>query len=234
MTCVKRVSYALLINNQPSKLITPSRGLHQGDPIFPYLYLICAKGLSTLLNKAETYSKIWEIKVSRSSPTINHLFFVDDNIIFCRATSNEWLDIQKVLKTYEKTVGQGINRQKSRVLFSSNTSVAAKTSILSISGVSACYNSKKYLRLPLMVGWNRCRIFETIKDWVWSHIRNWKNSFLTQARKEVLLKVVIQAIPTNTISMFTLSRKICKDVVSSMSKFWLSSSNKASGVHWKN
>lgn len=53
MTCVSLVSYAIKVNGQPGSLIKPSRGIYQGDPIFPYLYLICAEGLSTQLNKSE-------------------------------------------------------------------------------------------------------------------------------------------------------------------------------------
>ena len=53
MMCVSTVSYSLLINEEPKGKITPSRGLHQGDPISPYLFLLCAEGLSAMLKKEE-------------------------------------------------------------------------------------------------------------------------------------------------------------------------------------
>lgn len=88
MTYVTTVSYLLLVNGQLGSMIKSIRGLCQEDLIFPYLYLICAKGLSTLPDKAENSFKIISVKVARSSPTINHLLFVNDNIIFRRAKTS--------------------------------------------------------------------------------------------------------------------------------------------------
>ena len=53
METITTASYSILINGEPKGFITPSRGIKQGDPLSPYLYLLCAKGLSTLLRKAE-------------------------------------------------------------------------------------------------------------------------------------------------------------------------------------
>lgn len=82
MTCMTTASYATLVNGQPGLVIVPSRDLRQGDPISSYLYLICAKGLSMLLNKSEKSSRITRVKVARENLTINHLFFANDSIIF--------------------------------------------------------------------------------------------------------------------------------------------------------
>lgn len=83
MHCVIIFFNSILVNGQPGSVFKPTRGLRQGDPISSYLYLICAEGLSTLLNEAENVNKIRGVKVARESLTINHIFFEDDNIIFC-------------------------------------------------------------------------------------------------------------------------------------------------------
>lgn len=83
----------------------------------------------------------------------------------------------------------------------------------------------------MMVGRNRYRTFETIKDKVWHRINNWKNLFLSQASKEILLKSVIQAISTYPMSMFKLSRITCKDIDSQMSKFWWGHMQRSSDIH---
>lgn len=55
------------------------------------------------------------MKVARGSPTTNHLFFVEDSIIFCQANTKEWHEIQKILDTYETVAGQGINKHKMKI-----------------------------------------------------------------------------------------------------------------------
>ena len=87
MMCVKTVSYSVLINGEPKGKIVPSRGLWQGDPIFPYLFLLCVEGFSAMLKKEEEEGYIKGVAVSRGAPSISHLFFADDSIIFCRGVN---------------------------------------------------------------------------------------------------------------------------------------------------
>lgn len=86
MECISTVSYSVLINGEPKGLIHPSRGLRQGDPLSPYIFLLCAEGLSALLVRVEQEKKIQGVKVARAAPAISHLFFADDSILFCQAT----------------------------------------------------------------------------------------------------------------------------------------------------
>jgi hypothetical protein len=75
MTCVKSVSYSVLINGQPYGRILPSRGLRQGDPLSPYLFLLAAEGLSSLLVKAEAGGRISGVPIAAGSTRLSHLFF---------------------------------------------------------------------------------------------------------------------------------------------------------------
>lgn len=138
----------------------------------------------------------------RSSPFINHIFFVDDTIIFYRAKLKEWIKIQNDLDIYEAAADQGISKSKTEIFFSANANNIAKGQILNSVGVSLCNNQEKYLGLPMMVSRNRYCTFEMIKDKIWARIHNWKNTFLSQVKKEVLLKLVVQDIPKYAMSMF--------------------------------
>lgn len=130
-------------------------------------------------------------------------------------------EIQKVLDTYKAVIGQGINKSKIGAFFGYNTSNVVKGHILNSSGISLCNSQKKkYLGLPMLMGRNRYRTFKAIKDKVWTRTNNWKNTFLSQAGKEVLLKSVVQAIPTYAMSLFKLTRKTYRDITSLTAKFW--------------
>lgn len=90
MWCVSSVSYAILVNGQPVGNIKPSRGLRQGDPLSPYLFLLCTKSLSSLLSQAEKTGVLTRVPTSRKGPRLSHMFFAGDSLIFCKANSVEW------------------------------------------------------------------------------------------------------------------------------------------------
>lgn len=80
------VKYMVINNGFSVGPILPGRGLRQGDPISPYIFLICAEGLSSILNYHVCHGRIHGCKVANSAPVISHLFFADNNFLFFRAT----------------------------------------------------------------------------------------------------------------------------------------------------
>ena len=86
MECISSVSYSVLLNGMPKGWIIPKRGLRQGDPLSPYLFLLCAEGLSALLRKADFDREITGVAISQRGPKVSHLFFVDDCLLFCKAS----------------------------------------------------------------------------------------------------------------------------------------------------
>jgi len=90
MQCISSVEFSLLINGQQSEKFYPSRGLRQGDPLSPYLFIICAEAMSNLLFEAEQTGWLPGVPSSPKGPSLNHLFFADDSLLFCRATLRDW------------------------------------------------------------------------------------------------------------------------------------------------
>ena len=124
MQCITTVSYSIMVNGEPKGLIHPSRGLRQGDPLSPFLFLFYAEGLNALLTQAARTGVIRGYSICRSGPKITHLFFADDCLLFCRATSFECEKIQNILAWYEAASGQQVNSDKTMAFFSRNTSKA--------------------------------------------------------------------------------------------------------------
>ncbi|KAA3490037.1 reverse transcriptase [Gossypium australe] len=100
------MSYSVCLNSKDSDWFSPSRGLRQGDPLSPYLFLICAEGFSTLLEDAKQRGRMGGAPISREKLSINHLFFADDCILFGDATREGAKTVRDIIQEYEMCAGQ--------------------------------------------------------------------------------------------------------------------------------
>ena len=171
MECITIVSYSILIYGEPSHIIDCSRGLRQGDPLSPYLFLLCIESLHGLFTKAVASSGIRGISICRNGPRLTHLFFVDDSLLFCRASVQECIHIQNLLSTYEEASGQKLNRDKTTLFFSKNMNSAVQDSIKDLLIVLEIKQYENYLGLPSFVGRNRKASLAFIKDQVWNKLQ---------------------------------------------------------------
>lgn len=84
MLFVKLVTYSFIVNVDLVGPISLGRGLRQGDPLSPYLFILCAEGLSAVIGNANRSGLLHEVKVCRNAPTVTHLIFADDCLLFCK------------------------------------------------------------------------------------------------------------------------------------------------------
>ena len=146
--CISTPSFSVCINGKSYGNIKPSRGLRQGDPLSPYLFLLCAEGFTSLLTNAELEDRLHGVKICRRAPSISHLLFADDSLLFGRTTREEVRVIMEILKLYESASGQCINLEKSSVYFSSNTVARQRDWIKGTLGVKEVDRFESYLGLP--------------------------------------------------------------------------------------
>jgi hypothetical protein len=99
MSCVTSATIAVLINGETTSFFQSGRGLRQGCPLSPLLFILVMEGLSLLLKKGQAEGKLSGVKVSRLVKIL-HLFFVDDVLIMTKATLQEWREIEIILKIF--------------------------------------------------------------------------------------------------------------------------------------
>jgi len=118
----------------------------------PYLFIICAEGLSSLIRKAEASGTIHSVKICNNAPIVSHLLFADDCFLFIRDEPSKAMIMKNILEVYESASGQAINYQKSEISFSMNVSQSKKLNITNILQVQAVLGTGNYLGLPSMIG----------------------------------------------------------------------------------
>ena len=117
LSCVTSLSFSILINGEPTDLFSASRGLRQGDPISPYLFIIMAECLGSFIKYQAAHGIVQGWKWHNDIPAYTHLQFVDDTGLMGLATINEARNLRWILDTYLKASGQHINEGKSSIYF---------------------------------------------------------------------------------------------------------------------
>jgi hypothetical protein len=94
------VCYRIRFNGALSAPFSPTRGLRQGDPLLPYLFLFVADGLCKLISKKVESQSLQELRICRGAPGISHLLFADDTLRFFKASVEQANTVREILDFY--------------------------------------------------------------------------------------------------------------------------------------
>ncbi|XP_009117682.2 uncharacterized protein LOC103842769 [Brassica rapa] len=236
MQCITTVSYSFIINDASRGHVTPGRGIRQGDPLSPYLFILCSQLLSSLCTMGQSKGTLKGIKISSGAPPINHLLFADDTMFFCKANEQNAQTLNKILATYASVSGQLINLQKSAVSFSKGTILARKDQIKLILGIDNDGGFGIYLGLPEKFGRRKRDGFANIVNRIKIKSISWSSKFLSRAGKMIMLRTVLSAMPSHAMSCFKLPLTLCAQIQSLLTRFWWDDSHdkrKMSWISWK-
>uniref|UniRef100_A0A8R7RF30 Reverse transcriptase domain-containing protein n=1 Tax=Triticum urartu TaxID=4572 RepID=A0A8R7RF30_TRIUA len=233
MACVESVSFSVRVNGVFSESFKPTHGIRQGDPISPYLFLLCAEGLTCLLKSYGSAHLRKGIRVGIHAPWVSHLLFADDCLVFTQATSDGAARLNEILEIYREGSGQRVNKTKSAIFFSTNCSDEMKVETHSNSGIGTEALIEKYLGLPTALGRSSDSQFEHVVVQIKKLVNGWAPKLMSSAAREVLIKSICQAIPTYSMGCFRLSKKTCKKITSIVAKFWWGGDEKRRRMHWK-
>ena len=109
MQCVWSTRLSLILGGLVCSSFKPTRGLKQGDPLSPYLFILVSEALSRLIMELEATGQLKGIKLARSCPTIYHFLFADDSLFFINAEPSSINILKNILIRYNKAIGERIN-----------------------------------------------------------------------------------------------------------------------------
>eukprot|EP00253_Pinus_taeda_P001986 PITA_01986 len=212
MGCISSVSFAVLINGSASSFFNSQRGLRQGCPLSPLLFLLVAEGLSRLIHKARREGKVKGIEVAINL-FISHLLFVDDILIFTNGSSNEIKDYKSIFDLFMKATGMQINTIKSQICVADlDRRERDRISNLFTFPLQPLDTPFKYLGFWLkLVAYKK-------EDWHWliakieARINHWSFRWLSRAGRLTLLKSVLLAIPVYWVTLTWVPKGVLEKI----------------------
>ncbi|XP_028092237.1 uncharacterized protein LOC114292475 [Camellia sinensis] len=212
MNCVTSVSTAILWNGEPLDEFKPAKGLRQGDSLSPYLFVLCMERLSAMITQ-KVQEKEWNgLCLAKSGPTISHLFFTDDLILFAKANDRNCHTILQVLTEFSAISGLKVNLHESHLFVSPNINRRRALQLSNMSSIPLTQNLGKYLGVPLLHDRVSKSHFLNILEKLKSKLTGWKSGMLSLAGRATLIQSVTSAMPAYAMHTMELPRKVCDEI----------------------
>eukprot|EP00253_Pinus_taeda_P001418 PITA_01418 len=199
MALVTSASFSILVNGSPSGVFLPSRGLRQGDPLSPFLFILMMEGLGRSIRHAKEIGKIQGLQLSKNGQALTHQQFVDDTMLQGIPTVKEALAYKKILNDFAMASSMVVNLCKSKFFFF-NTHISIQRNVSRILGFQRESLPSKYLGVPLTIKPLHKSIWEPLISKMQDKVKKWTVRSLNLANRLVLAKTVLQAIPVFMLS----------------------------------
>ncbi|XP_074313520.1 uncharacterized protein LOC141648697 [Silene latifolia] len=188
MECIKTTSFSVLVNGTPGDVFRPTRGIRQGDPLSPYIFIMCAELLArSLKNNSDMSSTDIGIRIGPGMGKIPFLTFADDTIIFAKATKQSCKTIKSILDKFCTISGQSVNFNKSTFQCTKNIDRSLRESFRGILQMNEEAHLGKYLGCPIIDNRVTKNTFENIVQSSCTQLSKWKANSLSQAGRLVLV-----------------------------------------------
>ena len=217
-SCVSSAAASILINGTPTKPFKLQRGLRQGDPLSPFLFVLAAEGLNLLIKQA-TSRQLWAgIEVCKNGPIISHLQFADDTILFSSPDACSILNIKKILILFQLTSGLQINFHKSELLGVN----VSEGKLKQLAQILCCRTGQlplSYLGLPIGGNISRISLWAPLIEKMRKKLAGWKSKLLSIGERLTLIKASFSNLPIYFMSLYPLPQSVIKEIISIQRRF---------------
>lgn len=225
MRCVSKCHMRVNQNREPTEYFSTSKGIRQGDPLSPYLFVICIDRLSYIIEHAINSNIQKPIKLSKDGPKLSHLFFADELILFAEDNLEQVRVIHACLDAFSKASGEKVNKDNTHMFVSRNVHANVALELSSEAGYNLVQDLGKYLGIPLHHGRVNRSSFQFVEEKHSECLSKWRSNFLSLAGQITLTKSILNTIPiyymqTNLFPTETCERidKISRDFIWSFSE----------------
>eukprot|EP00253_Pinus_taeda_P035640 PITA_35640 len=196
MECISFNWTAPLINGRPCNAFKSSRGLRQGCPLSPFLYIIMAETLSLHLDNKRRLKEITRVEIVRGTKGINHFLFVDDTLLIGGASSLMARRFKKTLDLFLQASGGNLSNNKC-MTYTWNVPryITQRISIIMEIPAQRNWSHFMYLGLPLAKESIKTEIWVKLIEKLRGKLQSWGVYWLNLAGRTILIKAILSALP---------------------------------------
>ena len=208
--CISTASFSILINGTPAGFFQSSRGLRQGDPLSPYLFVIGMEALSCLINRAVDGNYLFGIQVANrrgEDLSISHLLYADDTLIFCEDDIEQLKFLSWILMWFEAMSGLKINLSKSEII-----PIGPVNNLVELASELGCNIGSlptSYLGLPLGAKHKALGVWDPIEERFRKRLAAWKSQYISKGGRITLIRSTLSSLPIYHLSLFRMPQKVC-------------------------
>lgn len=214
--CISTPSFSVMVEGSPAGFFCSNRGIRQGDPLSPYLFVIVMEFWSIQMDLAVAKGDIHPLK--RGVPNqISHLLFADDMLVFCKGHKQTLKNLDLLFEKLRLNTGLSINKEKTKVYFSKGS--RNKGELAETLGCCRGLLPVKYLGLPLSIKYPKTSNFGGLLDKLRARTEGWMTRVLSFAGRVELAKTVLLGSMNYWIQSFKLPKNIISELERIIGKF---------------
>ena len=206
------VYFSILINGVSAGFFRSSRGLRQGDPLSPYLFVLGMDILRRLVNKAMEGNFLFGCKIrgvrEEEELEVSHLLYADDTLLFCKDNPDQLACLGWILMWFEALLGLKINLRKSEIFpIGGRENIEVLTAEL---GCKANSLPTTYLGLPLGASHKSVRVWDPIEERFRRRLATWKRQYISKGGRVTLIRSTLSNLPIYFMLLFRIPSLVCK------------------------
>jgi hypothetical protein len=211
LNLISSTFFSILVNGTPSQPFSPSRGIRQGDPLSPFLFVIMAEGLGRYIKASIENGSLQGLPLHGLQPAASHSQFVDDTMLMNTPTVQEANKLNSILSDFSDATGTSFNLAKSQLFFF-NTPKAIQQHVSQLLSIPVCSLPTHYLGLPLSDSAAHNLSWDSLLLSISNRLSSWTFRSLNLPARITLLKSVLQAIPTYLFSALAAPQSVIKKI----------------------
>uniref|UniRef100_A0A2N9J3H3 Reverse transcriptase domain-containing protein n=1 Tax=Fagus sylvatica TaxID=28930 RepID=A0A2N9J3H3_FAGSY len=216
--CITTPRFSIALNGSLVGYFKGGKGLRQGDPLSPYLFVMAMEVFTKLLSARVRAYPQFQFHPHCKNQHITHLCFADDLMLFVAADIPSIKLIKVALEDFRLLSGLSVNQSKSEV-FCAAVSAGLQTQILSTLQFRSGRLPVRYLGMPLIAGKLSYADCKPLIDKITSRISSWSVKLLSFSGRLQLIQSVLNSIQMFWSSIFILPKKVVKAIEQRFNQF---------------